>query len=569
MTDTLTSEQRSARMALIRSQDTKPEMIVRRILHGLGYRYRLHARDLPGRPDIYIRSRKTAIFVHGCFWHNHERCSIGHVPKSRSTYWETKFSANRERDQRNNKALVDAGWKVTTIWECELKDQERLARKLESFLGETNYSKNAQHLAPLQRTPNGPQENHRFVDVFAGCGGLSLGLLRSGWKGLFAIEKDPMAFATIIENLTGKREGIRFDWPAWLAQQPLSIEDVLKRHPRELAKLRGKVDLLAGGPPCQGFSSAGRRIRRDPRNRLFRRYLDFVKTIKPKIVLIENVPGITFDFISDQPGRSPQNFATEFERLLSEQYHVYSSFVSAPDFGIPQVRRRFIMIGLSKSHFGDFGKVANPFERLAAYLPSFRQKRGIKQNVGSGSAISDLEIAKSGLKPSPDSLGFDAIVGSRPLTSYQRLMKDGHVGPIPDTRLARHTPEIMKRFGQIIKACKKAERLHVQLSADMRRKFGLKKKATRVIDPARSSPTITSMPDDLIHYHEPRTLTVRENARLQSFPDWFAFQGKYTTGGKRRRHEVPRFTQVANAVPPLLAEAIGEVLLDLMNDRDQ
>ena len=77
------------------------------------------------------------------------------------------------------------------------------------------------------------------------------------------------------------------------------------------------------------------------------------------------------------------------------------------------------------------------------------------------------------------------------------------------------------------------------------------------------------MPDDLIHYDEPRTLTVRENARLQSFPDWFAFQGKYTTGGKRRRHEVPRFTQVANAVPPLLAEALGEVLMEIMNDRSR
>jgi DNA (cytosine-5)-methyltransferase 1 len=87
--------------------------------------------------------------------------------------------------------------------------------------------------------------------------------------------------------------------------------------------------------------------------------------------------------------------------------------------------------------------------------------------------------------------------------------------------------------------------------------------ATRVLDPDKPAPTITSMPDDLLHYAEPRTLTVRENARLQTFPDWFAFQGKYTTGGDRRAREVPRFTQVANAVPPLLAELWGEVLLDI------
>ena len=98
----------------------------------------------------------------------------------------------------------------------------------------------------------------------------------------------------------------------------------------------------------------------------------------------------------------------------------------------------------------------------------------------------------------------------------------------------------------------------------MRERFGLKKMALRVLDPDRPSPTITSMPDDLLHYSEPRTLTVRENARLQTFPDWYSFQGKYTTGGHLRKLEVPRFTQVANAVPPLVARAIGEALADLL-----
>jgi DNA (cytosine-5)-methyltransferase 1 len=106
--------------------------------------------------------------------------------------------------------------------------------------------------------------------------------------------------------------------------------------------------------------------------------------------------------------------------------------------------------------------------------------------------------------------------------------------------------------------------LNTTISSDLRARFGLKKKALRVLDPDRPSPTITSMPDDLIHYSEPRTLTVRENARLQSFPDWFSFKGKYTTGGDLRAREVPRFTQVANAVPPLVARAIGEMMIDLL-----
>ena len=111
--------------------------------------------------------------------------------------------------------------------------------------------------------------------------------------------------------------------------------------------------------------------------------------------------------------------------------------------------------------------------------------------------------------------------------------------------------------------------MNTSISTEVRARFGLKKRALRVLDPDRPSPTITSMPDDLIHYSEPRTLTVRENARLQSFPDWYSFQGKYTTGGHLRKKEVPRFTQVANAVPPLVARAIGEMLLALMAEATQ
>jgi DNA (cytosine-5)-methyltransferase 1 len=108
--------------------------------------------------------------------------------------------------------------------------------------------------------------------------------------------------------------------------------------------------------------------------------------------------------------------------------------------------------------------------------------------------------------------------------------------------------------------CREEGRSNRQLSPEMRAKLGITKMATRVLDAALPAPTVTSMPDDLLHYSEPRTLTVRENARLQSFPDWFVFKGKYTTGGHRRRMEVPRFTQVANAVPPLFAEILGHRL---------
>ena len=143
-------------------------------------------------------------------------------------------------------------------------------------------------------------------------------------------------------------------------------------------------------------------------------------------------------------------------------------------------------------------------------------------------------------------------------------MRKGHKGPPSCTRLARHKQHIRERFASIIAACKAEKRLNTSLSAEMRSEYKLSKSGLRVMDPKAPAPTITSLPDDLLHYSEPRTLTVRENARLQSFPDWFEFKGKYTTGGDRRRNEVPRFTQVANAVPPLLAEQLGLAFLRIL-----
>ena len=173
----------------------------------------------------------------------------------------------------------------------------------------------------------------------------------------------------------------------------------------------------------------------------------------------------------------------------------------------------------------------------------------------------------NGTVSSPDSPGFQAIGYGRPRSAFQRAMRDGFVGAPTDTRLARHSPPVADRFERIIAACQQQKRSTKQLSVELRRQFGLRKVALRVLDPTKPAPTITSMPDDLLHYREPRTLTVRENARLQTFPDWFVFRGKYTTGGSLRAREVPRFTQVANAVPPLLAEVLGTALLGLWNAR--
>ena len=133
--DTRTEEQRRRNMQAVKSRDTGPEMIVRRLLHSLGYRYRLHRKDLPGKPDVAFVSRRKAIFVHGCFWHGHS-CPKGRLPKSHLDYWKPKLNGNRERDRQKEEELRSMGWSVLVIWQCEMTDREALARLLQGFLGD-------------------------------------------------------------------------------------------------------------------------------------------------------------------------------------------------------------------------------------------------------------------------------------------------------------------------------------------------------------------------------------------------------------------------------------------------
>lgn len=133
MTDRLDPLRRSRLMQKIRTKDTGPERVVRSILHRLGYRFRLHRKDLPGTPDIVFVSRRIVLFVHGCFWHAHG-CRKGLPPKSRLEYWGPKLMANRERDRRNIEALTLAGWHVEIIWQCELSDQQALIIRLNRIL---------------------------------------------------------------------------------------------------------------------------------------------------------------------------------------------------------------------------------------------------------------------------------------------------------------------------------------------------------------------------------------------------------------------------------------------------
>lgn len=198
------------------------------------------------------------------------------------------------------------------------------------------------------------------------------------------------------------------------------------------------------------------------------------------------------------------------------------------------------------------------FEILEKNKFDFLKNKGLTDFVTLEEAISDL-LEENGTASCPDSIGFKSAKYSNAKTSFQKYLRDGILKEsIPDShRLVNHSQEIKKRFQYAIdnNLGPKEYRTHFNLS-----KTGTKKLSAD--DPA---PTLTTLPDDYIHYQEPRVFTVREFARIQSFPDWYEFKGRYTTGGKLRVKQVPRYTQVGNAVPPLFAEIVGQSFKEIIN----
>jgi DNA (cytosine-5)-methyltransferase 1 len=410
----------------------------------------------------------------------------------------------------------------------------------------------------------------KFIDLFSGCGGLSLGLSMAGMQGLFAVERDPMAFETFVANFVSGSPSLRyaFEWPGWLGQQAWGIDELLKRHKAELRQLRGTVDVLAGGPPCQGFSFAGRRVEDDPRNQLFEKYVEAVDAIRPAALILENVPGMRVAHrrsnvveIPFGPAPRKRSFYEKLaEKLDGIGYDVEAILVDASRFGVPQRRSRLIAIGVRKelAHWLD-GGIGRVFELVEEERVGQLAFLGLEESISAAEAISDLETVGTELRTCEDPESRRGFLEARrgPAASeYQRLMRAGSEGTPDSMRLARHRDDVRARFARILAECRRG----VRMDDESRRSYGLKKHRIYPMAAANPAPTITTLPDDVLHYSEPRILTVRESARLQSFPDWFKFKGKYTTGGDRRTKECPRYTQVGNAVPPFLARALGSAL---------
>lgn len=401
------------------------------------------------------------------------------------------------------------------------------------------------------------------VDLFAGCGGLSLGLEQAGFRSLAFSEINKDAGDTFAANLGG--EGV------------LRFGDIHELSGSRLGGLRRRwtaeghdIDLVCGGPPCQGYSGIGHRRSYQvekaevPSNHLFREFVRVVRALRPRLFLFENVRGLLSGrwTAEGEKGEIWREVRETFGNIRG--YEIGWSVVQAKSFGVPQNRPRVLLVGIRAD--------------LGAVLPSGDDRNETCNPRGllpqGGVAAPDLIDALSDLDD-PDF--FEKSRTEKylhpPASDFQRLMRTGRDGrPLPrnatltDHEYSKHSPRIAEKFRY----------MHAH-GGRIPEAMQTKKFAQRLL-PARwgdQGPTITatSLPDDFVHYSQPRILTVREWARLQMFPDWFRFHGPRTTGGLRRagvptegiwEREVPKYTQIGNAVPVGLARAVGEHLASIL-----
>lgn len=463
-----------------------------------------------------------------------------------------------------------------------------------------------------------------LVDLFAGAGGLSLGLEAAGFRRTLAVERSPMAAETYFRNFLDRtpsawelhRSAPHHDQAA-AGLAVASTDELLGNFDAVERALGGtKPDLIAGGPPCQGFSLAGLRNPKDQRNQLPFQFLEFVQRLQPRLVLIENVPGMAMAF--GESVAPLQQLAIAL-RVLGYRPQVLN--VDASHFGVPQRRPRTMLVGVARSMLPigfDVGAADDP---VSVWTSGSRDAEpwctpGANQSdtlVTCGEAFAD--ITDDGYRASSDGAASTYAQAMRSGTYFKGLARPEREPEfLPNHNLRKHGPRVRARFALYrslapyalprnpfvtatdvdspIEAAKLVLNLlkrggvsdpievhdrdairevtGVDAAAGLRElsaaiaSLGSRKHSQQVLRPDLPSPTMLSLPDDFVHFASSRTLSVREMARLQSFPDDFVFYSRETTGSKRRRSEVPQYTQVGNAVPPILAKAVGTMLVDLL-----
>ena len=412
-----------------------------------------------------------------------------------------------------------------------------------------------------------------FIDLFAGCGGLSLGLEQAGFFPLYVNELNMDALETYLINRDSHYPHLREkfcsnDIKDVIYQRNFFsnlLEDLKSTFGRDFKK--NSIDLLVGGPPCQGFSGIG--IRRSyavekkqlPSNHLYQDMAFCIHSLNPKAFLFENVQGLLRAKWTSS-GKKGEIFKDVLDTFKSiPNYQVKYKLVHAKDYGVPQNRPRILIIGFRKDlnikNLEDDDALAN------GYLPF--PEFDYPNLIDVFSDLVDKKFEYGGetkTYPSNPKSYWQKNIRRRP-KSKKFFQKDD---PLTDQQYSNHSKRIRDKFLFMIKN-----------NGNIPEKFKTKKFAQRLL-PKRwgnKGPTITatSLPDDFVHFSQARSLTVREWARLQTFPDWYQFSGKRTTGGIRRagnpleknfEREVPKYTQIGNAVPVKLAYEIGKHFIKLL-----
>lgn len=463
----------------------------------------------------------------------------------------------------------------------------------------------------------------KYIDLFAGCGGLSLGFETTGFNLGFAVEKSPMAGETFYHNLI-KNIKSNDEWSKYLLKSAedkvragLYIGETLSllEQPELLKATKqrlGEIDLIVGGPPCQGFSLAGKRNPKDNRNQLPWQFLEYVEIFKPKAVLMENVVGMRSRFNKhdeDAPFTKIKNLLeTGFgEDIESTQYLVQELQLNAMHYGVPQHRPRVLLLAIRKDiadkhnlfatddiwNSGDYfsDKLYSPLcplptvkekdilnvrdaigdlftepENNSKYLINLNKKSGFKKTIKGNNELCANNNLRQHSEKVKSRFRLYQYFSLNNITTKIFNFAAKYSSSNDNTFYEQISLEIdkcdfpaMSPDGTVL-ARSKNELIELIISLET------KKHSQRPLKLNSPSPTVVSVPDDVIHPLIPRTMTVREQARFQSFPDYFEFRAKETTGGIKRRTEVPQYTQVGNAVPPLMAKAIAEHIFNILQD---
>lgn len=514
-TEIITTPARSRLMARVRQKGTSAELAVRIILDDLGIIYETNVPDLPGSPDLVSKENKWAIFVHGCYWHAHEDCTRWKLPIRNRDFWEDKFKNNRERDRRKITLLKNDGFSIMVVWECELEDNKKVRKRLQDFFSVNEsyrFSDTKKSVSRVIISRNGitqstrlyfknidvaeldarsafdlaflrhqrPPDYRKFeaivrsVDLFSGCGGLSLGAMEAcraigkRFVSVAAVDNDSSALDVYKKNI--EYQNAFCENITELVNGELGT-DITENERKFLNKI-SSVELLLAGPPCKGYSDLNNHTRRnDPRNAMYQRVTRFIEIVRPKHVLVENVPSV----VHGKDGEVKE--AIEVMNQLN--YHVDSAIVDLSLIGVPQKRKRHILIGSTTKTFS---------------IKEIIEKNKVDEKRSLNWAIMDL------IDVNPISLFDTPTQHSKANQERIKYLHDNNVYDLPDP---------------LRPVC------HQDGKHSYKSMYGRMKSD----EPAQTITSGFRSPGQgrFIHPTLLRTITPHEAARIQLFPDYFNF----------------------------------------------